>query len=95
MLARFGHLEQIPADAGDWHVNAAQAARLAATLQRDRDLAFLFRDLATLRTDIPVFESVDELEWKGPNENFARLATELDDSQLRIKNSELRIRRKR
>ena len=43
-----------------------RAASLAATLSRDRELARLFRTLATLRTDVPVFDSVDELEWKGP-----------------------------
>src|SRR4029079_16430497 len=49
--ARFGHLERIPEDWGTWSVNAANPAALAATLTRDRDQAFLFKDLATLRTD--------------------------------------------
>jgi 5'-3' exonuclease len=78
VLARFGKLEEIPADWREWRVNAANAASLAATLQRDRELVFLFRDLATLRTDVPVFESVDELEWKGPTERFAQLAARFD-----------------
>ena len=66
VLARFGHLEAIPADPADWGAGVARAASLAATLARDRSLALLFRDLATLRTDIDVFDSVDELEWRGP-----------------------------
>ncbi len=66
VLARFGHLESIPADWRDWHVDAVGAGRLAATLAHDRDLAMLFRDLATLRTSIPLFDSVDDLRWKGP-----------------------------
>ena len=66
MLARFGHLEAIPADSKTWGVNAANPARLAAVLNAERDRAFLFRDLATLRTDIPLFDSVDDLLWKGP-----------------------------
>ncbi|HVJ28577.1 MAG TPA: 5'-3' exonuclease H3TH domain-containing protein, partial [Vicinamibacterales bacterium] len=65
VLAKFGHIESIPADPREWRVNANNASTLAATLERDRKLALLFRDLATLRVDIPVFESVDELEWKG------------------------------
>ena len=63
VLARFGHLEAIPSDARDWGVNAANPGRLALTLVRERDRAFLFRNLATLRTDIPLFESVEDLRW--------------------------------
>jgi 5'-3' exonuclease len=66
VLAKYGHLESIPADWRQWHVNAAGAGALANTLSRERDRAFLFRTLATLRTDIELFESVDELQWKGP-----------------------------
>ncbi len=78
VLARFGHIEDIPRDAGDWHANAANARTLAATLQRDRRLALLFRDLATLREDIPVFSSVDELRWTGPTPAFAAMAARFD-----------------
>ena len=78
VLAKFKRLELIPADWKQWHVNAASAATLAQTLQRDRDRAFLFRDLATLRTEIPVFDSVDDLEWQGPTERFAPLAARFD-----------------
>jgi 5'-3' exonuclease len=62
VLAKFGHLEHIPERALDWGVNAASPAALAATLVRERDRAFLFRDLATLRTDIPLFASVTALK---------------------------------
>jgi 5'-3' exonuclease len=69
VLARFGHLESIPREAREWTgVNAAKPAALAYTLDRNRELALLFRDLAMLRTDIPLFESVDDLQWKGPAE---------------------------
>lgn len=66
VLARFGHLESIPADSRTWGVNAANPVALARVLAAERDRAFLFRDLATLRTDIPLFDSVDDLLWKGP-----------------------------
>src|SRR5690606_4923889 len=49
VLARFGHLEAIPADHTTWGLGG-RAASLAATLNRDRALALLFRQLATLRT---------------------------------------------
>ena len=51
---------------------------LSRVLSEERDRALLFRTLATLRTDLPLFESVDELEWKGPTEAFAPLAAKLD-----------------
>jgi 5'-3' exonuclease len=78
VLARFGHVESIPADPRDWHVNAANSGTLAMTLARDRQLLMLFRDLATLRSDIPLFESVDELRWSGPTPAFAELGARFD-----------------
>ena len=63
VLAKYGHLEAIPPDWRTWGVNAANPGALARTLASERDRAFLFRDLATLRTDIPLFESVEELRW--------------------------------
>src|SRR5947208_2453960 len=56
VLARFGHLESIPPDSREWRVNAANASTLAATLFRERERALLFRTLATLRTDIELFD---------------------------------------
>ena len=78
VLAKFGHIESIPDDWTTWGVNASKPATLAATLARDRDKALLFRDLATLRTDIPLFDNVDELRWKGPTPAFVPLAKRLD-----------------
>lgn len=78
VLARYGHLESIPADWRTWGVNAANPAALALTLARERDRAFLFRDLATLRTDIPLFDSVDRLKWTGPTPAFQALAQRFD-----------------
>ncbi len=78
VLARFGHLEAIPEDWRDWHVNAINAGSLAHTLSRERESALLFRTLATLRTDIPLFEDVDQLRWNGPTPAFAGLAARLD-----------------
>src|SRR6266540_6324529 len=78
VLAKFGHLESIPADSREWRVNAANAGTLAQTFARDRESAFLFRTLATLRTDIPLFDDVDELRWKGSAPEFAALAARLD-----------------
>src|SRR5580700_12004150 len=78
VLAKFEHLESIPADYREWHVKAANASTLADTLTRDRDRAILFRTLATLRTDIALFDNVDELRWKGPTAAFSALGAKLD-----------------
>jgi 5'-3' exonuclease len=78
VLARFGHIEDIPADWRSWGVNATSPAALAATLDKERSLALLFRTLATLRTDAPTFEKVDELEWQGPRPEFEALAARFE-----------------
>lgn len=78
VLARFNHLEDIPSDAREWRVNVTSPAALAKTFAQDRDKAFLFRDLATLRTEIALFGSVDELLWSGATPAFPALAARLD-----------------
>jgi 5'-3' exonuclease len=78
VLAKFGSIENIPSDFREWRVNAANAATLSATLERERANAMLFKRLATLRSDLPLFASVDELEWHGPKPEFATLAAALD-----------------
>ena len=78
VLAKFVHLESIPADWREWHVNANNAGALAHTLSSERDRAMLFRTLATLRTDIALFDDVDELEWHGPAAGFDALGARLD-----------------
>jgi 5'-3' exonuclease len=81
VLARYGHIENIPDDWRKWGVNATSPSSLAATLARERERAFLFRRLATLRTDIPLFESVEELKWTGPTAEFAAIGARLDQAK--------------
>jgi 5'-3' exonuclease len=78
VLAKFRHLEAIPADSQQWGVNVTGAATLAATLREQRQQALLFRELATLRTDIPLFKDVDELCWNGPKPAFDAWSKRLD-----------------
>jgi 5'-3' exonuclease len=83
VLARYEHLEAIPDAPGQWDVPIRGVAGLAVTLAAQRDLALLFRDLATLRTSPPVIGRVDELRWTGPTEEFGALcAGVLDSSDL-------------
>jgi 5'-3' exonuclease len=78
VLARYGHLESIPADWRTWRVNVGSPRALAETLVRERDRALLFRTLATLRTDVSLFDSVDALRWSGPTPAFDPLNARLD-----------------
>jgi 5'-3' exonuclease len=78
VLAKFAHLESIPTEWREWRVNVTNASALADTLSREQEQALLFRTLATLRTDINLFDDVDELHWNGPTPAFTDLATRLD-----------------
>jgi 5'-3' exonuclease len=69
LLARYRHLEDIPADAQDWDVAVRGAATLAATLVSQRADAETFKLLATLRTDAAV-GTVDDWKWTGPTDDF-------------------------
>lgn len=78
VLARFGDLDAIPDDHREWGLDVARAGALAATLRRDRDKARLFRTLAELRTDVPVFDTVDDLAWAGATPAFAAVRARLE-----------------
>ena len=82
VLARYGHIEDIPAAGGQWDITVRGGAKLAVTLQDNLETALLFRTLATLQTDAPVSDSVDDLEWRGPTAAFETAAAELDGSGL-------------
>jgi hypothetical protein len=59
-------------------VDAARAGAVALKLSKKRELALLFRTLATLRTDVALFVDVEDLKWTGPSPAFANLAARLD-----------------
>ncbi len=82
VLARWEHLEAIPADPADWEVPVRGAAGLARTLAAEIDQAVLFRRLATLERDAPTMDQVDELAWSGPLPGFADLCSLLDAPAL-------------
>ena len=65
VLKHYGHLEAIPSSERQWSVNVRGAAALAASLREHRDAAYLYRRLATLRTDAPLTETLDDLRWQG------------------------------
>jgi 5'-3' exonuclease len=92
VLARYGHLEQIPESARDWDVPGVRgAAKLAVALRTDFELALLFRRIATVDLGVDV-GTVDEWEWNGPTPEFDRVAAELDAPQLAERAAKLAAR---
>ena len=78
VLNAYRHIEAIPNDVDEWHVEVRGKARLAATLAADREAALLYKRLATLRIDVPLPQSFADLRWRGaPREAYAAFAEEL------------------
>lgn len=82
VLAQYAHLENIPKDWPHWHPSIKRARPLSESLFGAWDEALLFRKLATLRLDVPVFESVDELLWKGPRAEFEEFCQRIRAPEL-------------
>ncbi len=91
LLARYGHIEDIPDASGQWDVAVRGAVNLAARLAEGRQEAYLYRRLATLVSDVPgVLDStppgaagaVDSLAWVGPRPGFAEVCRRIDAGQL-------------
>lgn len=82
VLSQYIHLDNIPKEPRDWDPSIKRAKGLAESLFRSWDDALLFRTLATLRLDAPVFESLDELKWEGPHPEFEKLCERLRAADL-------------
>jgi 5'-3' exonuclease len=83
VLDRFGDLARIPADAAAWGVPVRGADALARSLHEHRDAALLYRELATLRLDVPLAEKVDDLALGSADRALVEaLAAELDDASV-------------
>lgn len=76
VLRVYNHIENIPERPSEWRANAYNSGGLANSLNTHREMALLFRTLATLRTDAPLFDDVDEIRWRGPTAAFADVARE-------------------
>jgi 5'-3' exonuclease len=85
VLVKFAHIEFIPTEWREWRVNVANPSALARTLSQERDRALLFRTLATLRTDIALFDDVEQLRWSGPKPGFPGFAARLDPAATEVK----------
>ena len=81
-LSQYTHLENIPRDWRAWHPSIGNPRRLSESLLSHWDDALLFRRLATLRLDVPVFDTVDDLRWKGPHPNFEERCRAMGSPEL-------------
>lgn len=81
-FSQYAHLEDIPKDWKDWHASIRKARLLSESLFSAWNDALLFRTLATLRLDVPVFDTVEDLRWKGPTPNFGAYCQRLRASEL-------------
>ena len=86
VLAEYTHLDRVPASENDWAVKVRSAPKLAETLRDNIEAALLYRDLATLRTDAEIPQSLDDLEWKGVHRDaFIALCDDLGFGGIRTR----------
>jgi len=82
VLSQYPHLEDIPKDWQSWHPSIKRAKALSASLFESWDDALLFRRLATLRLDVPVFDTVEDLRWTGPRADFEEYCYRIQSKTL-------------
>jgi 5'-3' exonuclease len=82
VFSKYPHFEDVPKDWKNWDPSIRRAKPLSEALFAAWDDAVLFRTLATLRLDVPVFETVDELEWTGPKPDFEAVCRRLKSPEL-------------
>ncbi|WP_420639386.1 5'-3' exonuclease [Candidatus Poriferisocius sp.] len=92
VLSHYRHLEHIPDAVGQWEVSVRGSAKLAATLADNRDLALLFRRIATLADDVTTFDHLQQLRWSGPTAAFPAIMGELGGEHLVARAEELQRR---
>jgi len=90
VLSQYPHLEDIPKDWKQWHPSIKRARTLAESIFSAWDDALLFRTLATLRVDAPVFDTVGDLLWKGPRPNFEETCRRIQAPRLAQRVAKLR-----
>lgn len=82
VLELFEHLETIPQDAQTWGLPAGRAAKLAESLAQHQEEAYLFRRLATLRRDVPLTETLSDLEWRGASPHLRDFCASIGDTKF-------------
>ena len=92
VLSHYRHLENVPDAVGQWEVSVRGSAKLAATLAENRELALLFRRIATIDDTAPTFDRIEELAWTGPGADFAEAIGRLGGGHLLERAEKLKAR---
>jgi 5'-3' exonuclease len=87
VLARYPRLELIPMSSTDWEVTVRGGDKLAATFRDNQELVYLYRELTTLRFDVPIEETLADMEWRGvPRRRFEQFCSSVgfDAESIRV-----------
>jgi 5'-3' exonuclease len=82
VFSHYPHLEQIPTSWREWNPLIRRAQRFSESLFSQWNNAVIFRMLATLRLDVPVFDSIEDHRWKGPRDDFKQYCDRLKTTAL-------------
>ena len=82
VLSRFKHIESIPPDPNQLGLGLGRATTLLENLIRNYNDALLFRELSTLRRDVPIKETLKDLQWQGAYPRLKKLCHELGEERI-------------
>ena len=82
LLAHYHHIENIPNDHTEWAMQVRSSQKLSETLNTDYELALLFKLIATIDYEAPTFETVNELKWNGPKDNYENILKGIDGDRI-------------
>ena len=82
LLSHYHHIENIPNDHMEWAIQVRSSQKLSETLNTDYELALLFKLIATIDYDAPTFETVNELKWNGPKDNYENILESIDGDRI-------------
>ena len=82
LLSHYHHIENIPNDHMEWAMQVRSSQKLSDTLNNDYELALLFKLIATIDYDAPTFQTVNELKWNGPKDNYENILKSIDGDRI-------------
>ena len=82
LLSHYHHIENIPNDHMEWAMQVRSSQKLSESLNTDYELALLFKLIATIDYDAPTFETVSELKWNGPKDNYENILMSIDGDRI-------------
>tara|TARA_Y100000766_G_scaffold255270_1_gene241214 strand:+ start:384 stop:1259 length:876 start_codon:yes stop_codon:yes gene_type:complete len=82
LLSHYHHIENIPNDHMEWAMQVRSSQKLSENLNNDYELALLFKLIATIDYDAPTFQTVNELKWIGPKDNYENILESIDGNRI-------------